>query len=258
MRGEKEGYLTFSVRPEEKLALEKLYARYVTGSGEDSKQVEAAVTDGYRRLLAPSMETEARSTLKKRADADAIAIFARNLRELLMASPFGARPIMAIDPGIRTGCKVVCLDSKGDLLHHTVIFIQRSDAQYAQAGETIRALAAHFKPDAVAVGNGTASRETEEFLRGLDLDIPIIVVSESGASVYSASELARKEFPDQDVTVRGAVSIGRRLMDPLAELVKIDPKSIGVGQYQHDVDQKQLKTPWTTPSSRASTPSASI
>ena len=241
MRGEKEGYLSFSVRPEEKLALEKLYARYVTGSGEDSKQVEAAVTDGYRRLLSPSMETEARSTLKKRADADAIAIFARNLRELLMASPFGARPIMAIDPGIRTGCKVVCLDSKGDLLHHTVIFIQRSDAQYAQAGETIRALAAHFKPDAVAVGNGTASRETEEFLRGLDLDIPIIVVSESGASVYSASELARKEFPDQDVTVRGAVSIGRRLMDPLAELVKIDPKSIGVGQYQHDVDQKQLK-----------------
>ncbi|BDF78958.1 Tex family protein [Pyramidobacter piscolens] len=241
MRGEKEGYLSFSVRPEEKLALEKLYARYVTGSGEDSKQVEAAVTDGYRRLLAPSMETEARSTLKKRADADAIAIFARNLRELLMASPFGARPIMAIDPGIRTGCKVVCLDSKGDLLHHTVIFIQRSDAQYAQAGETIRALAAHFKPDAVAVGNGTASRETEEFLRSLDLDIPIIVVSESGASVYSASELARKEFPDQDVTVRGAVSIGRRLMDPLAELVKIDPKSIGVGQYQHDVDQKQLK-----------------
>lgn len=241
MRGEKEGCLSFSIRPEEKLALKKLHARYVMGSGEDSKQVEAAVTDGYRRLLAPSMETEARSTLKKRADTDAIAIFARNLRELLMASPFGARPIMAIDPGIRTGCKVVCLDSKGDLLHHTVIFIQRSDAQYAQAGETIRALAARFSPDAVAVGNGTASRETEDFLRGLDLDIPIIVVSESGASVYSASELARKEFPDQDVTVRGAVSIGRRLMDPLAELVKIDPKSIGVGQYQHDVDQKQLK-----------------
>lgn len=241
MRGEKEGYLSFSIRPEEKLALEKLYARYVTGSGEDSRQVEAAVTDGYRRLLAPSMETEARSTLKKRADADAIAIFARNLRELLMASPFGARPLVAIDPGVRTGCKVVCLDSKGDLLHHTVIFIQRSGAQYVQAGATIRALVTRFKPDAVAVGNGTASRETEEFLRGLGLDIPIIVVSESGASVYSASELARKEFPNQDVTVRGAVSIGRRLMDPLAELVKIDPKSIGVGQYQHDVDQKQLK-----------------
>ena len=241
MRGEKEGYLSFSIRPEEKLALEKLYARYVTGSGEDSQQVEAAVTNGYRRLLAPSMETEARNTLKKRADADAIAIFARNLRELLMASPFGARPLVAIDPGVRTGCKVVCLDAKGDLLHHTVIFIQRSDAQYVQAGATIRALVARFKPDAVAVGNGTASRETEEFLRSLDLDIPIIVVSESGASVYSASELARKEFPDQDVTVRGAVSIGRRLMDPLAELVKIDPKSIGVGQYQHDVDQKQLK-----------------
>lgn len=241
MRGEKEGYLSFSIRPEEKLALEKLYARYVTGSGEDSQQVEAAVTNGYRRLLAPSMETEARNTLKKRADADAIAIFARNLRELLMASPFGARPLVAIDPGVRTGCKVVCLDAKGDLLHHTVIFIQRSDVQYVQAGATIRALVARFKPDAVAVGNGTASRETEEFLRSLDLDIPIIVVSESGASVYSASELARKEFPDQDVTVRGAVSIGRRLMDPLAELVKIDPKSIGVGQYQHDVDQKQLK-----------------
>ena len=242
MRGEKEGYLSLSVRPDEKRAVEKLNARYVKGTGEDSKQVEAAVLDGYRRLLGPSMETEARATLKKRADTEAIKIFTKNLRELLMASPFGGRPVLAIDPGIRTGCKVVCLDSKGDLLHHTVIFIQRSDAQYAQAGNIIRDLVSKYKPDAVAVGNGTASRETEEFLRELDLAIPTIVVSESGASVYSASDLARKEFPDQDVTVRGAVSIGRRLMDPLAELVKIDPKSIGVGQYQHVVDQKQLKS----------------
>ena len=241
LRGEKEGYLSLSVRPDEKLALETLKKRYVKGTGADSQQVEAALTDGYRRLLGPSIETEARATLKKRADTEAIAIFARNLRELLMASPFGARPVLAIDPGIRTGCKVVCLDAKGDLLYHDVIFIQRSDAQYAEAGRLIRALVAKYRPEAIAVGNGTASRETEEFLRGLNLDIPIIVVSESGASVYSASDLARKEFPDQDVTVRGAVSIGRRLMDPLAELVKIDPKSIGVGQYQHDVDQKQLR-----------------
>ena len=242
LRGEKEGYLTLSVRPDEKLALDSLRSRYVKGTGADSQQVEMAVIDGYRRLLAPSIETEARATLKKRADGEAIAIFARNLRELLMASPFGARPILAIDPGIRTGCKVVCLDKKGDLLCHTVIFIQRSEARYAEAGQTIRALAAKYKPEAIAVGNGTASRETEEFLRELALDIPVIVVNESGASVYSASDLARKEFPDQDVTVRGAVSIGRRLMDPLAELVKIDPKSIGVGQYQHDVDQKQLRS----------------
>ena len=241
LRGEKEGYLTLSVRPDEKLALDSLRSRYVKGTGADSQQVEMAVIDGYRRLLAPSIETEARATLKKRADGEAIAIFARNLRELLMASPFGARPILAIDPGIRTGCKVVCLDKKGDLLCHTVIFIQRSEARYAEAGQTIRALAAKYKPEAIAVGNGTASRETEEFLRELALDIPVIVVNESGASVYSASDLARKEFPDQDVTVRGAVSIGRRLMDPLSELVKIDPKSLGVGQYQHDVDQALLK-----------------
>ena len=241
MRGEKEGYLSLSIRPDEKLAIAKLNARFVKGTGDDSKQVEMAVLDGYKRLLGPSMETEARSTLKKRADTEAIKIFSRNLRELLMASPFGARPVLAIDPGIRTGCKVVCLDSKGDLLDHTVIFIQRSEAQYAQASTIIRDFVAKYHPEAIAVGNGTASRETEEFLRGLNLTIPIIVVSESGASVYSASKLARKEFPDQDVTVRGAVSIGRRLMDPLAELIKIDPKAIGVGQYQHDVDQKQLK-----------------
>ncbi len=241
LRGENEGYLSLSIRPDENRALEKLNSRFVKGAGEDSKQVEAAVLDGYRRLLAPSIETEARATLKKRADAEAIGIFARNLRELLMASPFGARSVLAIDPGIRTGCKVVCLDAKGDLLFHTVIYIQRSDAQYSQSQAIIRALVTKYHPEAIALGNGTASRETEEFLRALKLDIPIIVVSESGASVYSASNIARDEFPDQDVTVRGAVSIGRRLMDPLAELVKIDPKSIGVGQYQHDVDQKQLK-----------------
>lgn len=241
LRGEKEGYLSLSIRPDEALALDRILKRFVKGSGEDSQQVKKAVIDGYKRLLAPSMETEARTALKQRADTEAIAIFARNLRELLMASPFGARPVLAIDPGFRTGCKIVCLDSKGDLLYHTVIFIQQSDAELKKAEQTIRTLILKYHPDAIAVGNGTASRETEDFLRGLNLEIPVIVVSESGASVYSASELARREFPDQDVTVRGAVSIGRRLMDPLAELVKIDPKSIGVGQYQHDVDQKQLK-----------------
>jgi len=242
LRGEKEGYLSVSVRPEEGLALKPLRDRFIKGQGDDSRQVEMAVVDGYRRLLAPSMETEARATLKKRADTEAIRIFARNLRELLMASPFGAKPILAIDPGIRTGCKVVCLDKKGDLLFHTVVFVvERGEHALAQAQQAILALVAKYKPEAIAVGNGTASRETEEFLHKLGLEIPIIVVNESGASVYSASDLARKEFPDQDVTVRGAVSIGRRLMDPLAELVKLDPKAIGVGQYQHDVDQKQLK-----------------
>ncbi|MDY3869158.1 MAG: Tex family protein [Pyramidobacter sp.] len=241
LRGEKEGYLSLSIRPDEKLALEKLNARYVKGNGEDSRQVEMAVLDGYRRLLAPSMENEARATLKKRADTEAINIFAKNLRELLMASPFGGKPVLAIDPGVRTGCKVVCLDAKGDLILHTVIFLQRGESYYAQACEVIKGLVARYRPQAIALGNGTASRETEDFLRSLNLSIPTVVVSEAGASVYSASELARKEFPDKDVTVRGAVSIGRRLMDPLAELVKIDPKSIGVGQYQHDVDQKQLK-----------------
>lgn len=241
LRGEKEGFLSVSIRPNESEALAKLYSRFVKGTGEDSHQVEMAVTDGYKRLLAPSIENEARSTLKKRADTEAISIFAKNLHEVLMASPFGPHPVLAIDPGIRTGCKVVCLDSKGDLLFHDVIYIQRGEALYAQAEQLIRDLIAKYKPEAIAVGNGTASRETEEFLRKMGLSIPVIVVNESGASVYSASDLARKEFPDQDVTVRGAVSIGRRLMDPLAELVKIDPKSIGVGQYQHDVDQKQLK-----------------
>ncbi len=241
LRGEKEGFLSLSVRPDERLALETLCSRLVRGQGEDSLQVKAAVADGYRRLLAPSIETEARATLKKRADGDAIAVFARNLRELLMASPFGARPVLAVDPGIRTGCKVVCLDAKGDLLCHDVIFIQKSAALREQAAAVVRGLIAKYRPEAVALGNGTASRETEEFLRALKPGIPVFVVSESGASVYSASEQARREFPDQDVTVRGAVSIGRRLMDPLAELVKIDPKSIGVGQYQHDVDQKRLR-----------------
>lgn len=241
LRGEKAGYLSLSVRPDEQLALNKIMPRFITGTGADSQEVEKAIIDGYRRLLAPSMETEARAAMKQRADGESIAIFARNLRELLMASPFGARPVLAIDPGIRTGCKVVCLDSKGDLLYHDVIFLQRSQAELEKSKRVIVDLISRYRPDAVAVGNGTASRETEDFLRGLKLQIPIVVVSESGASVYSASELARKEFPDQDVTVRGAVSIGRRLMDPLAELVKIDPKSIGVGQYQHDVDQKQLK-----------------
>lgn len=241
LRGEKEGYLSLSIRPSEELAVAALKRRFLTGNGDDAKLVEAALTDSYRRLLGPSMENEARASLKSRADGDAIRIFARNLRGLLMASPFGSRPLLAIDPGVRTGCKVVALDSTGALLEHQVIFIQRGAASYQSAQKIVADMTARFKPHAIAVGNGTASRETVEFLEELKLSVPVLVVSESGASVYSASAVARAELPDQDVTVRGAVSIGRRLMDPLAELVKIEPKALGVGQYQHDVDQKQLK-----------------
>lgn len=241
LRGEREGYLSVRIRPSDQVALLTLRRLFIKGEGAASGQVTAAIEDSYKRLLGPSMENEARAMLKKRADTEAIAIFARNLRQLLMASPFGARAVLAVDPGVRTGCKVVALDATGALLAHDVIFIQRGADQLEKAAAIIRQLISKHSPLAVAVGNGTASRETVDFLNGLSLDIPVLVVSESGASVYSASEEARKELPDQDVTVRGAVSIGRRLMDPLAELVKIDPKAIGVGQYQHDVDQKQLR-----------------
>jgi uncharacterized protein len=205
--------------------------------------VQLAVEDGYQRLLAPSMETEIRAEMKQAADEKAIRVFAENLRELLLASPLGQKKVLALDPGFRTGCKVVCLDAQGQLLEYAAIFPHTGGSGAAQAGPIVLALCQKHGIEAIAIGNGTASRETETFVRALGLPaaIPIVMVSESGASIYSASAVAREEFPDQDVTVRGSVSIGRRLMDPLAELVKLDPKSIGVGQYQHDVDQAALK-----------------
>ncbi|OQA04582.1 MAG: 30S ribosomal protein S1 [bacterium ADurb.Bin374] len=242
-RGENEGVLKVSVKPPADKALGILGRRFLKNSGKASEQVRLALEDGYERLLAPSLETELRAELKARADDDAIAVFASNLRELLMAAPLGQKNVLALDPGLRTGCKLVCLDRQAALRHHTVIYVTGSDRQREEAAATLRDLCTRFSIEAIAVGNGTGSRETEAFLRGLPFlkQIPVVMVNESGASVYSASEIARTEFPDQDVTVRGSVSIGRRLMDPLAELVKIDPKSIGVGQYQHDVDQKKLK-----------------
>ena len=242
-RGEAEGFLYSRLMPPEEEAVALLKGMFVTNASPAADQVILAVEDGYKRLLEPSLETEARMEAKQRADAEAIRVFASNLRELLLAPPLGGKNVLGIDPGFRTGCKVVCLDRQGKLLHHDVIFIEQSDRQRELARQMVLALCARFEIEAVAIGNGTASRETEAFVRSLDLpaSIALVVVNESGASVYSASEVAREEFSDQDITVRGAVSIGRRLMDPLAELVKIDPKSIGVGQYQHDVDQKALK-----------------
>lgn len=242
-RGEKEKILNLSVLPPEDEALRTLRETFLLGSGPDSILVDRAIVDGYRRLLAPSMETELRNALKKKADREAISVFAGNVREVLLAPPLGPKNILAVDPGFRTGCKFVCLNRQGDLLHHGVIYPHPPRADEKGSADAIRRAAEEFGIEAIAVGNGTAGRETERFLRGLGLPSSIIItmVNESGASVYSASETARKEFPDYDLTVRGAVSIGRRLLDPLAELVKIDPKSIGVGQYQHDVDQKELK-----------------
>ena len=242
-RGEREGYLRLTIRPPEEKALALLHRRFVKGKGPAAEQVTLAVDDCYKRLLAPSMETEIRREAKERADEEAIRVFAQNLRQLLMTPPLGQKAILAIDPGYRTGCKVVYLDPQGQLLHNTTIYITQSARLREEAAVTLRDLCKHFRIEAIAIGNGTASRETEVFVRGLDLPkSPLVVlVNESGASVYSASDVAREEFPDHDVTVRGAVSIGRRLMDPLAELVKIAPKSMGVGQYQHDVDQGQLR-----------------
>jgi len=243
LRAEREGVLRLRVRPEEASALNVLARRFVQGTSAAAEQVMSAVEDGYQRLMAPSIENEIRARLMERADREAVRVFADNLQHLLLAPPLGQKRVLAIDPGYRTGCKVVCLDSGGRLMTHAVVYVVGSDAQVAQAGQTILDLVRTYEIEAIAVGNGTASRETEALVRSLNLDprIPCVMVSESGASVYSASEIARKELPDQDVTIRGAVSIGRRLMDPLAELVKIDPKSIGVGQYQHDVDQALLK-----------------
>ncbi|HMK35183.1 MAG TPA: Tex family protein [Desulfomonilaceae bacterium] len=242
-RGEQEGVLSLQIRPPENQALEVLGKRIVKRRNEAGRQVESALDDGYKRLLAPSMETETRQEAKKRADEEAIRVFADNLRELLLSAPLGRKRVMALDPGFRTGAKLVCLDAQGKLLHHGTIYPTQSQAMGEKAGVVVRELCLKFDIEAIAVGNGTAGRETELFVRslGLPASITVVMVNESGASVYSASKVAREEFPDHDVTVRGAVSIGRRLMDPLAELVKIDPKSIGVGQYQHDVDQPALK-----------------
>ncbi|MEM9328250.1 MAG: Tex family protein [Bacteroidota bacterium] len=242
-RGEKEMFLGLDIAPDEMEAIVRLKRRFVKGNHPSSDQVALAVTDAYKRLMKPSIETEARLWSKKKADEEAIQVFSENLKQLLMSAPLGQKKVMALDPGFRTGCKLVCLDRQGKLAEHGKIFPNAPQKDTRTAGETIRHLVKKHQIEAIAIGNGTASRETEQFVRqlGLDAQITIAVVSENGASVYSASEVARREFPAEDVTVRGAVSIGRRLMDPLAELVKIDPKSIGVGQYQHDVDQSSLK-----------------
>jgi len=242
-RGEREGFLILRVLPPEDEALDILDSYFVKGEGLSSQQVKMSVHDSYKRLLSPSMETEIRLATKKQADEEAIRVFVDNLRQLLLAPPLGEKKVLAIDPGFRTGCKVVCLDRQGKMLHTETIYPLQSEKGAADASSKILEMCERFSIEAIAVGNGTAGRETEAFIRGLNLskNIQVVMVNESGASVYSASEVAREEFPDQDVTVRGAVSIGRRLMDPLAEMVKIDPKSIGVGQYQHDVDQGALK-----------------
>ena len=243
LRGEKEGFLKLSISPSKEKAITLLQRIFVKNTGAASSQVAIAVEDSYERLLAPSIETDIRQQVKERADTEALQVFVRNLRETLMAPPLGQLAVLAIDPGYRTGCKVVCLDPQGKLLSNTVIYPNQSAARSQEAGKAILDFIEKFHIEAIAIGNGTAGRETEEFVRGLSLPdkIPLVMVNESGASIYSVSAVAREEFPEQDITVRGAVSIGRRLMDPLAELVKIDPKSIGVGQYQHDVDQNRLK-----------------
>ncbi len=242
-RGEKEMILSLTIEPEEEVAVAQLEKMFVKGQGLASEQVAVAVKDAYKRLMQPSLETEMRIQSKNKADEEAIGVFADNIRQLLLAAPMGQKRVLALDPGFRTGCKLVVLDAQGKLLHHTAIYPNPPQKQIAQSAAVLNQLVREYQVEAIAIGNGTASRETESFVQssGLPAGVLVVMVNESGASIYSASEVAREEFPDQDVTVRGAVSIGRRLMDPLAELVKIDPKSIGVGQYQHDVDQQQLK-----------------
>ena len=243
-RGESEGVLKVSIFPEdEDMCNERLQRLFVRANNECAHQVEEALTDAYKRLLTPAIETEFAALSKEKADEEAIRVFAENLRQLLLAPPLGQKRVMGIDPGFRTGCKVVCLDAQGTLLHNEAIYPHPPKSEYAQAARKIVKLVEQYKIEAIAIGNGTASRETEQFVTSqrYDREVQVFVVSEDGASIYSASKTAREEFPDYDVTVRGAVSIGRRLMDPLAELVKIDAKSIGVGQYQHDVDQTKLK-----------------
>jgi protein Tex len=242
-RGEKEGFLRVSIVPDEEQATSRLLQLFVKGHGASSDQVAMAVKDGFNRLISPSIETEFAGLSKEKAGKDAIGVFAENLRQLLLAPPLGQLRTLAIDPGFRTGCKVVCLDEQGNLLHNETIYPHPPHDDRRMAIRKLNSMIEAYRIEAIAVGNGTASRETEAFIKShyFDKDMKVFVVSEDGASVYSASATAREEFPEYDITVRGAISIGRRLMDPLAELVKIDPKSIGVGQYQHDVDQKQLK-----------------
>ncbi|MEE3447022.1 MAG: Tex family protein [Bacteroidales bacterium] len=243
MRGENEGFLKITIKPEDENALNILERQFVKGKGEGAKQIKLAAEDCYKRLLQPSMETEFANLSKEKADEEAIKVFTENLRNLLLQSPLGKKRILALDPGFRTGCKLVCLDEQGNLLHNEAIFPHSGMKEAFTAMSKVTTLVEQYKIDCIAIGNGTASRETERFIKKVrfDRDIQVYIVSESGASIYSASEVAREEFPEYDVTVRGAVSIGRRLLDPLAELVKIDPKSIGVGQYQHDVNQTKLK-----------------
>lgn len=242
-RGEDEGFLRISIEPIEDNAITLLKSIFIKGNNASSELVAEAVKDSWKRLLSSSMETEFRNISKEKADADAITVFVDNLRQLLLASPLGEKNVLAIDPGFRTGCKIVCLDRQGNLVHNETIYPHPPQNETAMSVKKILTLVSAYKIEAIAIGNGTASRETEDFIKWVKFenDIQVFVVSEAGASIYSASKTAREEFPDYDVTVRGAVSIGRRLMDPLAELVKIDPKSIGVGQYQHDVDQQKLQ-----------------
>jgi uncharacterized protein len=240
-RGEKEMFLTLDIYVEEESALNVLNKIFLKADNAAAEQVKIAVEDAYKRLLKPSIETEFRLDSKKHADEEAIKVFAENLRHLLLSAPLGQKRVLALDPGFRTGCKLVCLDEQGKLLYNTAIYPNEPQKQTAQSAAVVKELVDKYKIKSIAIGNGTASRETENFIKSTGLNIPVVMVNESGASVYSASDVAREEFPNEDLTVRGAVSIGRRLMDPLAELVKIDPKSIGVGQYQHDVDQNALK-----------------
>jgi len=240
LRGFMEGFLRMGIEPEEEQALTLLEDRYIKGMSKEGPWLRKALKDSWKRLLQPSLESEFRMALKQRCDEEAIAVFAENLRQLLLASPLGSKRLIAIDPGYRTGCKTVVLDEKGSLLENTLIYVHES-GRIDASEKIIRQLVHRYQSQAIAIGDGTAGRETEQFIKKLELGIPVFLVNEAGASVYSASEVAREEFPHEDVTVRGSVSIGRRLMDPLAELVKIDPKSIGVGQYQHDVNQIRLK-----------------
>jgi protein Tex len=242
-RGEEEGFLRLSVEPEEEHALDILNSIFIKGRNASSDIVSDAVKDSWKRLLSSSMETEFRNISKEKADIEAIGVFAENLRQLLLGSPLGEKNVLAIDPGFRTGCKIVCLDRQGNFIHNETIYPHPPQNETAMSIKKILSLVNAYKIEAIAIGNGTASRETEDFIKWVKFenDIQVFIVSEAGASIYSASKIARDEFPDYDVTVRGAISIGRRLMDPLAELVKIDPKSIGVGQYQHDVDQPKLQ-----------------
>ena len=242
-RAEAEGLLKVSITPDDEACIERLERQFVRGNNECSEQVSEAAIDAYKRLLKPSIETEFAAQSKEKADDEAIRVFTENLRQLLLAAPLGQKRVLAIDPGFRTGCKVVCLDAQGNLLHNENIYPHPPVGKTGEAASKLRKMVEAYQIEAISIGNGTASRETEDFInqQTFDRQLPVFVVSEQGASIYSASKIARDEFPDYDVTVRGAVSIGRRLMDPLAELVKIDPKSIGVGQYQHDVDQTKLK-----------------